>query len=492
MTKISGNFVSPKDLIALRHSFEAVPKVKEALAQVKTPLLRKIAEHLDALPEMTDLIARSIVNDPPLRVSDGNVIRDGFHLELDEFRKICQDNKSWIACYQTSLREQLGIKTLKVGYNRMFGYYIEVSKGQTNKMPTAFIRRQTLVNSERYISPELKSYETKVLTAEEKISGIETELFGQIKIDVARYAPQASQVARYLAILDCLRSLAEAAKTHGYCCPEMHSGYNLSIEEGRHPVIELAATGSGFIPNDTVMNAESDRLFLITGPNMSGKSTYIRQAALITIMAQMGSYIPAKSAKIGLVDKVFTRIGASDDLSRGQSTFMVEMSETANILNNATERSLVILDEIGRGTSTYDGISIAWAVAEYLLTTEGKQAKTLFATHYWELTKLQERVPGAVNYHVAVQECDNQVIFLHKIIKGGTDKSYGIHVARLAGMPLWVLDRSVEILDHLEENANRKSAFEPKKAKKRPARARSPQPDYQLRLPLTPTHEEFI
>jgi len=482
MAKISSNYASPKDLVALRRSFEAIPKVKKALALAKAPLLKEMDTLLNPLPEMTQLIARAIVDEPPLRVSDGHIIREGFHQELDELRKICQDNKAWIACYQTHLREQLGIKTLKVGYNRMFGYYIEVSKGQTDKMPSTFIRRQTLVNSERYISPELKSYETKVLTAEEKIGGIETELFGQIKTEVARFATQATQVAHAVATIDCLRSLAEAAQSGGYTRPEVHSEYDMQIVAGRHPVIELSTTGTAFVPNDTDMNGETDRLFLITGPNMSGKSTYIRQVALITIMAQMGSYIPAQSARIGLVDKVFTRIGASDDLSRGQSTFMVEMSETANILNNATDRSLVILDEIGRGTSTYDGISIAWAVAEYLLTAEGKLAKTLFATHYWELTKLEERVPGAVNYNVAVQECDDQVIFLHKIIRGGTDKSYGIHVARLAGMPTWVLDRSVEILEHLEENANRKSAFEPQKAKKRPVRSRSRDCVHQLLL----------
>jgi len=482
MTKICSNTGTPKDLVALRKSFEAIPEVKGTLDNAEAPLLREIHQHLDPLSDMTGLIERAIVEEPPLRVSDGGIIREGFHNELDELRSLCRDHKSWISCYQTHLREQLGIKTLKVGYNRMFGYFIEVSKGQTDKMPPEFTRRQTLVNSERYISPELKNYETKVLTAEDKISGIETELFAEIKNDVSRYAAGAGRVARFAAVLDCLQSLAEVARQSHYCRPDVHGGYDLAIEEGRHPVIEKAASGGSFTPNDTFMDAESNRLSLITGPNMSGKSTYIRQVALITIMAQMGSFIPARSARIGLVDKVFTRIGASDDLSRGQSTFMVEMSETANILNNATDRSLVILDEIGRGTSTYDGISIAWAVAEYLLTAEGRQAKTLFATHYWELTKLEERVPGAVNYNVAVQECDDQVIFLHKIIKGGTDKSYGIHVARLAGMPRWVLDRSVEILDHLEENANRKSAFEPKKPKKRPARFRSQHQTSQLLL----------
>ncbi len=471
IAKISSQSGSPKDLKAIGASFEAIPKVKALLEPLLgDPLILELARSLHSLPDMTGLIERALVDEPPLRVSDGSVIREGFHQELDELKALCQDNKTWIANYQTELREQLGIKTLKVGFNRMFGYYIEVSKGQTDKMPDHFVRRQTLVNSERYISPELKSYETKVLTAEDKIGAIESELFSQIKKEVATYAPKASEVSKAVAVLDCLRSLAEAALENGYCRPQMDTSYDFSIEEGRHPVIELSLGGTSFVPNDTFMNRETDRLFLITGPNMSGKSTYIRQVALIAIMAQMGSFIPARAGKLGIVDKVFTRIGASDDLSRGQSTFMVEMAETANILNNATDRSLVILDEIGRGTSTYDGISIAWAVAEYLLTAEGKQAKTLFATHYWELTKLEDRGLGAKNYHVAVQECDNQVLFLHKIIQGGTDKSYGIHVAKLAGMPHWVLERSAEILDHLEQNANRKSAFEPGQAKKHPPR----------------------
>lgn len=471
IAKISSQSGSPKDLKAIGASFEAIPKVKALLEPLLgDPLILELTRSLHPLPDMTGLIERALVDEPPLRVSDGSVIREGFHQELDELKALCQDNKTWIANYQTELREQLGIKTLKVSFNRMFGYYIEVSKGQTDKMPDHFVRRQTLVNSERYISPELKTYETKVLTAEDKIGAIESELFSQIKKEVATYAPKASEVSKAVAVLDCLRSLAEAALENGYCRPQMDTTYDFSIEEGRHPVIELSLGGTSFVPNDTFMNQETDRLFLITGPNMSGKSTYIRQVALIAIMAQMGSFIPARSGKLGIVDKVFTRIGASDDLSRGQSTFMVEMAETANILNNATDRSLVILDEIGRGTSTYDGISIAWAVAEYLLTAEGKQAKTLFATHYWELTKLEARGLGARNYHVAVQECDNQVLFLHKIIQGGTDKSYGIHVAKLAGMPHWVLERSAEILDHLEENANRKSAFEPGQAKKHPPR----------------------
>ncbi len=332
-------------------------------------------------------------------------------------------------------------------------------------MPLSFQRRQTLVNGERYITPELKEYEEKFLHAEEKASALENELFNSLRAKLATYAEVVTPMAQALARIDCLRSLAEAARKYSYVRPIVDETSILTINEGRHPVIEASCLGEKFIPNDTSMDDDLNRLLMITGPNMAGKSTYIRQVALLVVMAQMGSFIPAKSAQIGIIDKVFTRIGASDDLSKGQSTFMVEMTETANILNNATERSLVILDEIGRGTSTYDGISIAWSVAEYLLTCEGKTAKTLFATHYWELTKMEEKVPGAVNYTVAVHESEDQIVFLRKIVRGSTDKSYGIHVARLAGIPHPVLGRAKELLLHLEENANRKSAFEPSKPK---------------------------
>ncbi len=470
MMKISSGYATPRDLVALRKSFEPLSHVKIALQEVAahSELLREEGNILENLPEMTQLIASALVDEPPVRVSDGNIIREGYHKELDELRELSRDSKSWIARYQTNLREDLGIKTLKVGYNRMFGYYIEVSKGQADKMPATFHRRQTLVNGERFISPELKEYEGKVLTAEERMGGIETELFNAIRQEVAKYAPQVLRIAKALAQIDCLHAFAEAARQCGYVRPVVDESQVIHIEEGRHPVIEKSRIGEKFIPNDTLLDEENNRLLIITGPNMAGKSTYIRQVALITIMAQMGSFVPAKSARIGLVDKVFTRIGASDDLSRGQSTFMVEMTETANILNNATSRSLVILDEIGRGTSTYDGISIAWSVAECLLTTEGRMAKTLFATHYWELTKMEEKIPGAVNYHVAVHESQDNIIFLRRIVKGGTDKSYGIHVGRLAGLPASVIERAKEILVHLEENANRKGVFEPSKPKPRP------------------------
>lgn len=475
MMRISSGFASPRDLVSLRFSMESLPEIKTLFMNLadQSSLISQEAHKIDFVPEMARLIASAIVEDPPIKITEGRIFCDGYNPELDELREISRDSKSWIARYQNQIREETGIKTLKVGFNRMFGYYIEVSKGQADKMPDTFQRRQTLVNGERFISPELKSYETKVLTAEERIAAIENELFQALRLEVAKYAKNVLTTAHALAKIDCLRALAEVARAHQYTKPLVDDSSVLSISEGRHPIIEIAHGGEKFISNDTLLDGESNQLLLITGPNMAGKSTYIRQVALITIMAQIGSFIPAKKAHIGLIDKVFTRIGASDDLSRGQSTFMVEMTETANILHNATSRSLVILDEIGRGTSTYDGISIAWSVAEYLLITEGKKAKTLFATHYWELTKLEEKIPGAVNYNVAVQENAEEIIFLRKIIKGGTDKSYGIHVGRLAGLPQEVIARAKEILVHLEENANQKNVFEPSKPKRQPAKPKT-------------------
>lgn len=483
MMKISAGYATPRDVMALHRSFAPIEALKALLISFSSPWIQHETHKLDPLPQMNERIAHALVDEPPVRIGDGQIFRDGFHPELDELREISRNSKAWIARYQTQLREETGIKTLKVGFNRMFGYYIEVSRGQTNRMPDTFIRRQTLVNAERYISPSLKDYESKVLTAEERIQAIESELFHELRQEVAQYAKSIISVAQAIARLDCLSTLAEIAQKNQYCCPIIDEGNSIFIEEGRHPVIEQACKQEKFVPNDTYLNNEEQRLLLITGPNMAGKSTYLRQVALIVIMAQIGSFVPAKKAHMGVVDKVFTRIGASDDLSRGQSTFMVEMTETANILNNVTSRSLVILDEIGRGTSTYDGISIAWSVAEYLLTTEQRMAKTLFATHYWELTKLEEKVPGAVNYNVAVHEAQDHITFLRKIVKGGTDKSYGIHVARLAGMPLAVIQRSKEILEHLEENANRKSAFEPSKVKRLPfTKVKVPHTDLQLSL----------
>lgn len=473
--RVTSGYASPRDLLALRLSLEPIAALKDTLRPLAhtSTLLEQEEQKLETLDEMTTLLAHAIVDEPPLRITDGNIFRDGYHRELDELRELSRDSKSWIARYQNTLKETTGIKTLKVGFTKMFGYYIEVSRGQAERMPDTFQRRQTLVNAERYITPELKDYETKVLTAEERIGAIESELFTALRLEIAKYATRVMRNAQAIARIDVLLSLAQTARTYDYTRPIVDNSMTLQIIAGRHPVIEGTCGCDKFVPNDTFLDENLNRLLLITGPNMAGKSTYIRQVALIAIMAQMGAYIPAKSAHIGIIDKVFTRIGASDDLSRGQSTFMVEMTETANILNNATSRSLVILDEIGRGTSTYDGISIAWSVAEFLLTTPGRMAKTLFATHYWELTKLEEKVPGAVNYNVAVHESEDNIVFLRKIIKGSTDKSYGIHVGRLAGLPSEVISRAKEILVHLEENANRKSTFEPTRPQKR---ASAPKP----------------
>jgi DNA mismatch repair protein MutS len=470
VTKACAGYATPRDLVALKNSFIPVPRLKESFHMLAgaSVLIRTEEAKIDPLEEMVSLIETALVEEPPMRLSDGKIFRDGYNKELDELREISHNSKAWLARYQSHLRDSTGIKTLKVGFNKMFGYFIEVSRGQAEKMPDIFQRRQTLVNAERYVTPELKDYENKVLHAEERMTAIESELFVNIRAVIASFADRVLRTAQALANLDALQGLACAARQQDYRRPIVDNGPQLTIIGGRHPVVEATLKNERFISNDTLLDDANQRLLLITGPNMAGKSTYIRQVALITIMAQMGSFVPADSAHIGIVDKVFSRIGASDDLSKGQSTFMVEMTETANILNNATSRSLVILDEIGRGTSTYDGISIAWSVAEYLLTTENRMAKTLFATHYWELTKLEEKVPGAINYNVAVQENEDSIIFLRKIIRGGTDKSYGIHVGRLAGLPQTVIMRAKEILVHLEENANRKSAFEPAQLK-RPA-----------------------
>lgn len=473
--KIASGYASPRDIVALKNSFLPISELKSLLGTLSpmSTLIERQNHDIEPLPNLVQLIEGAVVEEPPIRISDGRIFRTGYCVELDDLRQISTGGKEWLTSYQNTLREQTGIRTLKVGFNKMFGYYIEVSKGQAEKMPDSFQRRQTLVNAERYITPELKEYESKVMHAEERISAIENELFHDLRSKVSAYFDNIQRTAKAIAIIDVLSSLAKTASDYNYRRPIVDESPLLQICSGRHPVIEAAQISERFIPNDTLLDSESNRMLLITGPNMAGKSTYIRQVALITIMAQMGSFVPAASAHIGIVDKVFSRIGASDDLSRGQSTFMVEMTETANILNNVTSRSLVILDEIGRGTSTYDGISIAWSVAEYLLTAEGRTAKTLFATHYWELTKLEEKVPGAVNYHIAVHESDDSIVFLRKIVLGGTDKSYGIHVGRLAGLPEPVIARAKEILMHLEENANRKGAFEPAPSRRAPSRPKN-------------------
>jgi DNA mismatch repair protein MutS len=439
MMRIETGFASPRDLAALRSSLEQIPA---------------IAPHVtETLPDVSMVVEKlqgALVDAPPMRLSDGGIFRQGYDAELDQLLAIKHDSKSWVANYQVHLRESLGIKTLKVGYTKAFGYYIEVSKGQSGRVPSHFHRRQTLVNAERFITDELKEFEYKILSADEKISAIETRLFSELKTEIAGFREPVLTIAIRIAHLDCYAALAKLASEREYTRPLVDNSTIFEIQEGRHPVIE-ARLEEGFIPNDVTFGDQ--QLALITGPNMAGKSTFIRQAALITILAQMGSFVPAKSAHIGVVDKVFSRIGASDDLTKGQSTFMVEMTETANILHNATDRSLVILDEIGRGTSTYDGISIAWAVAEHLLATPGRQAKTLFATHYFEMTDLAEKFPAAFNLNVAVEETATGIVFLRKIQPGIADKSYGIHVARLAGLPHSTLKAAEKKLRELENEA---------------------------------------
>ncbi len=445
MMRISTGSASPRDLMELKISLDALPSLNETIKTFQSPLFKSLT--LPDVSPITQQIKAILVDDPPAKLRDGKVINPGVSTKLDELRSLKSNSQAWIANYQTELRDLTGIKTLKIIFSKAFGYCIEVSRGQADRMPLTFQRRQTLVNNERFISPELKSYEEKILTAEEKIHEIESHLYQKLRAEIASHIDTILSLSKSIASLDVLLSLAIVAKAHRYTKPVIDEGNQLEIEVGRHPVIEASLIGDSFIPNDTHLS-QNKGLLLITGPNMAGKSTYIRQVALITIMAQMGSYVPAKRAHIGIVDKVFSRIGASDDLSRGQSTFMIEMTETANILHNATPQSLIILDEIGRGTSTFDGISIAWAVAEHLLKVG---CKTLFATHYWELTELEEYHAGASNVHVAVQEAADQIVFLRKIVAGSTDKSYGIHVARLAGLPQPVLKRAHEVLHKLEE-----------------------------------------
>lgn len=453
MMKVAANYAMPRDLLALGLSAAQLPKLQEALSPFKSELIAKNRSSL--IDPISAKILSSLTDSPPLRIGEGDLFRDGIHPELDQLRTLSRDSVSWMAQYQTRLREETGIKTLKVGFTRAFGYYIEASRAQSEKIPASFQRRQTLVNGERFITDELKHFEHQALTAEERAKALETELFEILRREIAQHAQTLFTAAKAVGEIDALFSLATVAADQNWVRPTVDESDKLEIYGGRHPIVESVVGKASFIPNDTLLSKEQ-QLMLITGPNMAGKSTYIRQVALIAILAQIGSFVPATSAHIGLIDKIFSRIGASDDLARGQSTFMVEMAETANILHNATSRSLVLLDEIGRGTSTYDGISIAWAVAEFLLTTPNKQAKTLFATHYWELTRLEQELKGAVNHQVAVQETADGIVFLRKIIRGGTDKSYGIHVAKLAGLPYKAIQRAETMLKQLETKAPKK------------------------------------
>lgn len=438
-----------RDLIALNRSLTRLPDINGTLADVNSLLLQVLNENIFPLPELNDLLTRAIADEPPMNLADGGTIRDGFNAQLDELRDISRSAKQTIASFEEQERLRSAIPTLKVRFNSVFGYYIEVSKANLARVPADYERRQTLANAERFTTPQLKEWEAKVLGAEEKIISLETELFNQVRESVRAETHKLQATARALATLDVLASLAETAARRNYVAPVLHDGDEIEIKGGRHPVVEVALRDA-FVPNDAYLNNSTDRLLIVTGANMGGKSTILRQIALIQIMAQLGSFVPASFARLPIVDRVWTRVGASDDLASGRSTFMVEMTETASILNNATPRSLILLDEIGRGTSTFDGLSIAWAVAEYLHNSPQHSAKTLFATHYHELTELAENLPGAKNYQLAVTERDGEVVFLHKLQKGKASKSYGIAVAKLAGLPSSVIERAKDVLTRLE------------------------------------------
>ncbi len=450
-TRISSGRTNGRDLVSLKNSLEVLPRLKEELSNVGSGILQSLHDGLETVEEVRVLVATALVESPPQTIRDGGMIKQGYRPELDELRNIRRNGREWIANFQAEEIRRTGIPTLKVNYNKVFGYYIEVTNTHKERIPGDYIRKQTLKNAERYITPELKDYESKVLTAEERSKELEYQLFEDVRSQVASYTPRLQRVANSVAQLDVLLCLAQVGAENNYACPEVTEGAELRISDGRHPVLEKTLGTGNFVPNSIDMDNESTRVMVITGPNMAGKSTYIRQVALLLLMAQMGSFIPAKQARIGVVDRIFTRIGASDELHRGQSTFMVEMQEAANILNNATTRSLIILDEVGRGTSTFDGLSIAWAMTEHILKNIG--ARTLFATHYHELTGLAALFPGIKNYNVAVREWGDEVVFLRKIVDGGSDKSYGIHVARLAGIPREVVNKARVILEQLEANS---------------------------------------
>jgi len=440
---------TPRDLVALARTLALLPKIRARLTARASKRLNELEAALELCPEVRTAIEAALVDDPPLALKEGGLIRPGYHPDLDELREIARGGKSWIAKFQAEQIRQTGIANLKVGFNKVFGYYIEITHSQGSKVPADYIRKQTVKNAERYITPELKEYEDKVLRAEDRACELEYELFTTLRDRVAAEAPRLIQAGAVLAQVDVLSALAELAAKQGYCRPEILAEPILEIEGGRHPVLDVLMPPGHFVPNDTKLSSDAGSIVVITGPNMAGKSTYIRQVALNAILAQIGSYIPAKSARIGIVDRLFARVGATDELGRGQSTFMVEMTETANILNNATPHSLVILDEIGRGTSTFDGISLAWAITEHIHDNIG--ARTLFATHYHELVELEKTKPRLRNANVAVRESEGEVVFLHRILPGGADQSYGIHVARLAGVPTPVLTRAREILTFLEK-----------------------------------------
>jgi len=488
LSQASGN---ARDLVALKTSLQQIPALKRELGKLIDRLSFGTepaetshvshASHLQGaireMPALAEKLASALLDDPPLALKEGGIFRDGYEADLDALRQASRDGKGWISHLQEREIAATGIKSLKVRYNSVFGYFIEITKSNLVNVPAHYTRKQTTVGGERFITPELKEMEAKVLGADDRAHNLEHQLFQKLRDETLREIEPIQQTADAIAILDVLCALAETARLFRYCRPELNDSLQLVIKDGRHPVLDQNLVDEKFVPNDTELNGENIRMAIVTGPNMAGKSTYIRQVALIVLMAQIGSFVPAESAEVGLVDRIFTRVGASDDLARGQSTFMVEMNETANIINNATDRSLVILDEIGRGTSTFDGLSIAWSVAEFLY--DKIKARTLFATHYHELTKLAEDRQGVCNLNVAVREWNEQIIFLRKIIPGGADKSYGIQVARLAGLPKEVLDRAKEILGHLESSSRADAEPKPRgrKSAKRMPDSQKPQLD---------------
>ena len=453
---------TPRDMITLKNSLSRLPDIRQVLQNVNSEYLKEICQNIDELKDIHELIEKSIVDDPPMTTKDGGYIKLGYDENIDTLKHATTDGKSWLMKLEADEKEKTGIKSLKIGFNKVFGYYIEVTNLYKDMVPDTYIRKQTLTNGERYITEELKNMENQILGAEEKVIKLELEAFRQIREEIAGNVKRMQKTAEAISSLDVLTSFAQVAEEMNYCKPTINKDGILNIKEGRHPVIEKMLSSGEFVSNDTYLDTDQNRLAIITGPNMAGKSTYMRQVALITLMAQVGSFVPATEATIGVVDKIFTRVGASDDLSMGQSTFMVEMMEVASILKEATKNSLVILDEIGRGTSTYDGLSIAWAVAEYIADKEKCGAKTLFATHYHEMTTLEKEGNGIKNYSIAVKEKGEDIIFLRKIVEGGTDESYGVHVAKLAGVPKDVTKRANEILKSLE----RKSVLKDKKPEK--------------------------
>ncbi len=452
MARVTSGSVNCRDLLGLAHGLRSLPAIADILSRAQAPLLRKLAQSIDLLEDCAERIETTIVDDPPLTIREGGIIRRGANEEADRLRELMEGGSNMIAAIEAAEKEATGIRTLKIGYNRVFGYYIEVSKSFIDQVPAHYVRKQTLVNCERYITQELKDLENQVLTAKDRLTALEYQLFAELRDYLAQQAARVQATAAAVATADTLCSLAAVAVQRGYCRPEITLGNEISITDGRHPVVEVMLKDSLFVPNDTQLGQDDHQVSIITGPNMAGKSTYMRQVALIVLMAQMGSFVPARSARLGIVDRVFTRIGASDDLASGQSTFMVEMAEVASILKHATARSLLILDEIGRGTSTYDGMSIARAVLEYAANPAKLGAKTLFATHYHELSTIENELPNVKNYNIAVKKRNGEMIFLRRIVPGAADDSYGVEVAKLAGLPNSVIQRARQILAQLESD----------------------------------------